>query len=150
MVRGWMLASALLLTSCAAKRPVADASSPTAGETHFQSYCAACHQYDDVAGGEAPPLDDSPWVAGPESRLIKIVLHGVEGRMEIQGRTYDREMPGFGQILSDADVAALLSYVRERFAGLAEPVAPETVARFRAENENRTGYWSVEELLNNP
>ena len=145
-----MLASTLALTSCAAKRPVAVVAPPSAGETQFQSYCAACHRYDDVAGGEAPPLDDSPWVAGPESRLIKIVLHGVEGRMEIRGQVYDREMPGFGQVLSDADVATLLSYVRERFAGLSEPVAPETVARIRAQTELRTGYWSVEELLDSP
>jgi len=48
--------------------------------------------------GEAPPLAGSPWVTGPEERLIKIVLHGVHGPMQIEGKTYDQEMPGFGRI----------------------------------------------------
>ncbi len=153
MQRAWILALALLLGSCAAKRPAQVAASlPTAsgGEAHFQSYCAACHQYDGIAGGEAPPLADSPFVTGPESRLIKIVLHGVEGEMEIQGRTYDREMPGFGQILSDPDIAALVSYVRRRFGGIGEPVQSATVSLIRAESETRSSYWQVEELLNGP
>src|SRR5436190_1457091 len=87
------------------------------GSVQFQSYCAACHQYDGQRMGEAPPLAGSPWVAGPEERLIKIVLHGVHGPMEVDGKTYDQEMPGFGRILSDVEVASLLSFVRRRFAG---------------------------------
>jgi mono/diheme cytochrome c family protein len=136
----------LLLTGCAAGRqPVTSPAAPS-GETQFQSYCAACHQYDGQAVGEAPPLDGSPWVAGPEARLIKIVLHGVEGAIEVQGKTYDREMPGFGQVLSDDDVASLLSHVRRRFGGIDKPVQAATVAQIRAENESRSDYWSVEEL----
>jgi mono/diheme cytochrome c family protein len=48
------------------------------GKIIFGATCAACHQ----AGGEglegkAPPLRGSPWVAGHEGRLIRIVLNGV-------------------------------------------------------------------------
>ena len=64
------------------------------GRTVFGSYCAACHQYDGRGVGEAPPFEGSPWVTGPEARLIKIVLHGVRGAMVVDGKTYDREMPG--------------------------------------------------------
>jgi len=68
------------------------------------------------AAGGLPglPLAGSPWVRGPENRLIRIVLHGVRGPLEVHDKTYDLEMPGFGRILSDADVASLLSYVRRR------------------------------------
>ena len=114
------------------------------GSAQFQSYCAACHLYQ---AGEAPPLAGSPWVTGPEDRLIRIVLHGVRGAMEVRGNTYDREMPGFGQVLSDADVASLLSFVRRRFGAPSEPITPAAVSRVRAANQTRTGYWSVEELL---
>jgi mono/diheme cytochrome c family protein len=97
--------------------------------------------------GDAPPLAGSPWVTGPEDRLIRIVLHGVRGPMEVQGKTYDQEMPGFGQILSDSDVASLLSFVRGRFGAPGESIAPATVSRVRAANQSRTAYWSVTELI---
>ncbi len=120
------------------------------GRIQFQSYCAACHQYDGQRAGEAPPLAGSPWVAGPENRLIRIVLHGVRGPMEVDGKTYDQEMPGFGQILSDAEVASLLSFVRGRFGAPSEPITPAAVSRVRVASPTRTDYWSVEELLEKP
>jgi mono/diheme cytochrome c family protein len=89
-------------------------------------------------------------VNGPPERLIKIVLHGVRGKMEIAGRTYDREMPGFGQVLSDEQIASLLSFVRRRFARINEPLSPAAVRQVRAGNQDRTAYWSVEELLAEP
>lgn len=88
----------------------------------------------------------SRWVAGPENRLIKIVLHGVRGPVEVQGKIDDREMPGFGQVLSDADIASLLSFVRRRFGAPSEPITAETVGRVRAASPGRTDYWKVEEL----
>lgn len=97
--------------------------------------------------GEAPPLANSPWVRGPEERFIKIVLHGVRGAMEVGGKTYNREMPGFGEILSDAEVASLLSFVRKSFGSSSAPVTADAVRRVREENDGRQEYWSVEELL---
>ena len=120
------------------------------GQIQFQSYCAACHQYDGQRMGDAPALAGSQWVTGPASRLIRIVLHGVRGPMVVDGKTYDREMPGFGQILSDTEVASLLSYVRRQFGALSEPITAEMVSRVRAANQTRTQYWRVDELLEKP
>jgi len=100
--------------------------------------------------GEAPPLEGSAWVAGPENRLIKIVLHGLHGPIEVLGKTYNQEMPGFGPILTDADVASLVSYVRRRFGGTNTPVSTATVTRVRAASGTRTDYWTVAELLKEP
>lgn len=146
------LCMSLLLAACSDPAPrAASPSDPTqAGGDLFQSYCAACHQYDGQGIGEAPPLDNSPWVTGPEDRLIKIVLHGVRGEMEIQGKVYDREMPGAGQVLSDADVAALLTFIRTKFGEPSEPISAETVHQVRTTHKDRTDYWSVEELLAEP
>ncbi len=118
-----------------------------AGEALFDSYCSACHQYDGQGMGEAPPLDDSPWVNGPAGRLVRIILHGVEGRIEIRGRTYDREMPGFGQALTDLEVANLATYTRRRFGVRSPTVTAGEVARIRAENADRVDYWTARELL---
>ena len=139
----------LLLAGCVTRQPQAQAPKPAAdrGAVHFQGYCAACHQYDGQGMGSAPRLAGVSWVTGPPERLIKIVLHGLRGPMVVEGKTYDLEMPGFGQVLPDADLAALLSYVRRRFGGPAEPIRPEAVGRVRAAHPGRTEYWTVEELL---
>ena len=110
----------------------------------FQSYCASCHL--DVPD-EAPPLAGSPWVTGPEHRLIRIALHGVRGPMQVAGQSFDREMPGFAQVLSDSAIASLLTHVRKRFGAPSGPVAEAQVSAIRAAGQGRTGYWSVTELL---
>ena len=99
--------------------------------------------------GENPPLEGSSWVAGPENILIKIVLHGLHGTIEVRGKTYNQEMPGFGPILTDADIASLLTYVRSRFGGAA-PISTATVSRIRAANGSRKNYWTIDELLKDP
>ena len=140
----------VLLCGCAVHRNPTLKSGAEPGWTEFQSYCTSCHQSDGRGVGEAPPLAGSPWVAGPESRLIKIVLHGVRGRMEVAGRTYDLEMPGFGQVLSDESIASLLSFVRKRFGAASDSVTPDSVRRIRDANRDRTDYWNVSELLEEP
>jgi mono/diheme cytochrome c family protein len=97
--------------------------------------------------GEAPPLEGSAWVAGPENRVIKIVLHGLHGSIEVRGQTYNQEMPGFAPILTDADIASLLSYARKRFGGATTPVSEAAVSTIRAANRGRTSYWTVDELI---
>src|SRR5215472_125631 len=142
--------SLVFLVGCGAHHRQVHLSDAEPGRIQFQSYCAACHQYDGQRMGDAPPLAGSPWVAGPESRLIRIVLHGVRGPMVVGGKSYDREMPGFGQILADAQIVSLLSYVRRQFGAPSAPVKAETVSQIRAENQTRTEYWRVNELLEKP
>ena len=100
--------------------------------------------------GEAPPLEGSSWVAGPEDRVIRIVLHGLRGPIEVRNKTYNQEMPSFGPILNDSDIASLLSYVRTRFGGASTPVSEAAVSLIRDANRGRTGYWMVDELLKEP
>ena len=135
----------VLLAACASRPARISTPGPEPGRAHFQNYCAACHQYD--GQGVAPPLEGSPWVTGPQERLIKIALHGLRGKIEVQGKTYDREMPGFGSILPDADLASLLSFVRDRFGGPSQPITAAAVRRVRAANQDRTRYWNAGELL---
>jgi mono/diheme cytochrome c family protein len=145
------LTLATLLSACAAHRHPAPIPIADPGKTRFESYCAACHLSGGAGGmGEAPPLEGSPWVTGPEHRLIRIVLHGLRGPIEIRGKTYNQEMPAFGQVLADAEIASLVSYVRRQFGGVAAPISPAAVTQVRATTPNRTTYWSVEELLGDP
>ena len=121
------------------------------GEKLFNSYCAACHRRGSQgAEGRVPPLDNSPWVSGSEDRLIRIVLNGLRGPIEIGGEIYNLEMPAFRTLFKDDDIASILAYVRQRYGSPSPSVTKETVARVRRETQDRTSYWTVKELLRIP
>ena len=121
------------------------------GSTDYERFCSGCHGSDGLASdGEAPPLAGSAWVSGPEARLIKIALHGMRGPIQVGGKAYDREMPGVARRLSDREMAALLSFVRERWGAPSAPVTSAAVTRVRKASGNRNRYWTVEELLKIP
>ena len=79
--------------------------------------------------------------------MIRIVLHGVRGSIEVDGKTYNREMLGFGNVMQDEEVASLLTFVRSRWGEIETPVKPETVGRIRRATADRIGYWTADELL---
>ena len=79
-------------------------------------------------------------MSGAQERFIKIVLHGVRGSLEVNGKTYDMEMPGFGRVLSDEDAASLLTFVRVHFGEPSEPITSDAVRTTRAANQNRQDY----------
>ena len=140
-----------VLAGCAHSRNHALVSNLDPGRTRFETYCAGCHLNEGPwMRGEAPPLAGSSWVVGPESRAIKIVLHGLRGTIEVSSKTYNQEMPGFGPVLTDADIASLLSYARRRFGGAETPISDATVGLIRAANRDRKDYWTADELLKEP
>ncbi len=147
-----ILVTIALLAGCAHRRNPAPIPVADAGRTRFETYCAGCHLNEGPwMMGEAPPLEGSAWVAGPENRVIKIVLHGLRGPIEVRGKNYNQEMPGFGPVLTDADIASLLSYVRRRFGGPAgTPVSEAAVSLIRSANRGRMEYWTVHELIKEP
>lgn len=146
------VATAVLVVGCGTRENLVHTPDPVdSGKTRFENYCAACHQRGGLGiEGRVPPLDGSPWVAGPESRLVRIVLHGLRGPIEIAGQTYNLEMPSFGQAFTDDDIAAMLTYVRTRYGTPSPPITAATVSQVRAATENRAEYWTVDELLEVP
>ena len=138
-------------TKVGSANPSASARVVRSGAAHYERLCAGCHGSDGLAlEGEAPPLAGSSWVSGSENRLIRIVMHGVRGPIQVGEKIYDREMPGVGKRLSDQAMASLLSFVRSRWGASNTPIAPTAVKRIRAAAGNRTRYWTVEELLTAP
>lgn len=116
------------------------------GEAVYQQACSSCHG--PQGGGRAgifPPVAGSSWVSGVPETPIRIVLHGLEGPVEVDGRTYDGVMPSFGARLSDGEVAAVLSHVRTSWAGASE-VTAEAVSSVRREYRSRSRPWTASEL----
>jgi mono/diheme cytochrome c family protein len=96
-----------------------------------------------AARAARPPLAAGDWLARPPATLARIVLHGLEGPLEVDGQAWDRAMPAVA--LDDADLAAVLSFVRVTFAQ--QPVVtPELVAEVRAASAGRQTAWTAAEL----
>lgn len=82
------------------------------GAAVFASTCAACHQATGTGvPGVFPPLVGSEWVGANAGVMVNIVLHGLEGEIDVEGTSYNGQMPPFGH-LSDAEIAAVVSHVR--------------------------------------
>ncbi|BCU76818.1 PVC-type heme-binding CxxCH protein [Luteolibacter sp. LG18] len=115
-------------------------------------HCATCHQPTGLGDATYPPLANSPWVNGDETRLIKVALKGIWGPITVNGKTFDPKngvppMTPFEFLLKDDELAGVLTYVRNSFGNSAPAVKPETVKRVREEAKSKTGFYTVEELL---
>lgn len=113
----------------------------------YASRCAACHQAKGQGlPGVFPPLDGSEWISGSETVLIAVVLHGISGRISVKGQSYEGSMPAFKSQLSDAELAALLSHLRQQWGAQAAPIKAETVAQVRQESSGRQEPFQGDDL----
>ncbi len=123
-----------------------------AGKRHYAA-CVACHQANGLGVPPAfPPLAGSEWVTGSEERLIRILLHGLEGPIEVKGQTYVGLMPAFGAggpyNWNDQRIAEVLTYIRAEWGNEASPITADQVTAIRTgAAAGRTKAWTAEELL---
>ena len=103
------------------------------GRILYQTYCAACHERNGQGDNNRfPPLVGSEWVTGDEDRLINVVLNGMQGEIEVNGRIYNDLMPQNSH-LEDLAIASILTYVRKRFGGIeGRPITIEQVNKVRS------------------
>ena len=115
----------------------------------YNQYCSACHGIDGkgATGGQFPPLAGSEWPLGNSDRSIKIVLMGFNGPVEVNGKTYNLEMPPQGAALRDEQISAILTHLRSSWGNKASAVSADQVKKVRAELGNRNQPWTAEELL---
>lgn len=117
------------------------------GKRVYDTTCIACHQANGLGvPGQYPPLVASEWVTGSEERIIRIVLHGLNGPITVEGKEYNNVMAPLGS-LKDDQIANVISYVRASWGNTAPEVAPETVAKVRADTAGRNTFWTAAELL---
>jgi mono/diheme cytochrome c family protein len=90
-------------------------------------------------------LAGSEWVTGSEERVVRIVLHGLNGPIKVAGKDYNNVMAPLGS-LRDDQIANVISYVRASWGNTASEVQPETVAKVRADTAGRNTFWTAAEL----
>lgn len=100
----------------AATAAVAMAKNPASasdGAVVYIANCSSCHQTDGRGvPGAFPPLAKNPAVAGNPVAVIAIVKNGLEGRIVVNGETYSGIMPRWNGLLSDEQLASVVSYIR--------------------------------------
>tara|TARA_Y100001980_G_C14556918_1_gene353864 strand:- start:152464 stop:154062 length:1599 start_codon:yes stop_codon:yes gene_type:complete len=108
------------------------ASTLQSGLEIYTRNCASCHlDKGQGVAGLFPPLADTEWVTGDKERLIGAVLEGISGEIEVNGKKYHQEMPGFKSLLSDQEIASVLTYIRGSFGNNASLITPVEVAELR-------------------
>jgi cbb3-type cytochrome c oxidase subunit III len=110
-----------------------------AGEAIFADSCSACHQADGKGVPRMfPPLAGNANVqsADPTS-IIRVILEGAR-TVPTDARPTPSSMPAFGWRLSDQEVAAIATYVRNNWGNSAPPVSADDVKSLRTELQAAT------------
>lgn len=114
----------------AAKPATAKAAIKAPGQLIYEQNCLTCHQ----ANGSGvpnlnPPLRGTDWVLGDKTRLINVLLKGLQGQ-EVEGDMYDNAMPAH-DFLKDNEIADVLTYIRSNFGNKADAITTEEVKAVR-------------------
>jgi mono/diheme cytochrome c family protein len=107
-----------------------------AGAAIYSDLCSACHKPDGSGVPYLiPNLVRSDSIASREpTSLLHVVLHGAQTAATGAEPTAPA-MPGFGRQLNDAQVAAVVTYVRNSWGHAASAVAAADVRAARAKHE---------------
>lgn len=121
---------------------------------HRDGYCGTCHQKNGkglVASG-FPPLRGVDYVTGDPEVLGKIILKGLIGPIVVNGREYPGQVPmtPYERLLSDEEIADVMTYVRNAFGNRASVIAPEQVVAIREKIKDKKGFYRPEDLRATP
>lgn len=118
------------------------------GEMVYNQYCVACHQPNGGgAAGQAPPLAGSEWVTGNPARTVRVPLRGLQGPITVKGQEFNLNMLSFHDLLSDEQVAAVVTFIRQSWGNKADAVSADFVKKVRGEVANHPDQFTAPELL---
>ena len=103
------------------------------GEKLYATNCQSCHMANGKGVANAfPPLAKSDYLMEDKIRSIKQVLYGAQGKMVVNGKTYNGQMMAY-DMLSNQEIADVLNYIRNTWGNNGEIVKPSEVAKVREE-----------------
>jgi mono/diheme cytochrome c family protein len=148
--RRWIAALALVAAAACLGAPARAQSGPAGGfdwqvlgERTYNNNCSGCHQASGrgIPGGFPPLAGHAAQVAqkGGRAYIVRLVLFGLTGRIEVDGTSYNGSMPNWSDSLRDDEIAAVINHVLHEWGnnGLMpkdfKPVLPAEIAAARAE-----------------
>jgi mono/diheme cytochrome c family protein len=122
------------------------------GKQVYEQVCGLCHGVDGLGKpGQAPPLAGSEFVnAKGFQRLAHIPLTGVAGDIKVAGKDWNLSMAAMGASLSDSDLAAVLTYIRNSWGNKDEAVTADDVKQVRAIVSKSPGAMTGDQLMKMP
>jgi mono/diheme cytochrome c family protein len=119
------------------------------GKKVYNNNCASCHQQTgEGQPGQYPPLGGSEWVIGNKERLAAIMLHGVAGPLTVRGGSYgSMVMPPWSGVLSNDQIASVMTYVRTSWGNTANEVTVAEVNSAQAKFASQTGAFCEADLM---
>ncbi|TAM78464.1 c-type cytochrome [bacterium] len=100
-----------------------------AGKTIYLQKCAACHNASGAGiAGTFPPLAANAFVTGDPKAVIDIVVNGKTGPLTVEGKPYNGAMPAWKGQLTNAQIASIVTYIRNDWGNKAGAVTEAQVA----------------------
>jgi nitrite reductase (NO-forming) len=101
------------------------------GQRVFMQTCFACHQPDGKGLANIfPPLAGSDFLKADRERAIRIVTKGLTGPITVNGQAFNNVMPP--QVLTDQQIADVLTYVTNSWGNTGEACSVDDVRRVKA------------------
>ena len=117
------------------------------GASIFAANCNSCHGIDGAGiKGVFPPLNGSSIVQGDKETLTKILLHGLQGQVTVNGVQYNGMMPSFGGVLGDEEISATLTFIRSMPGNASGAISVGEVNKVRNETSAHQQAWTPNEL----
>jgi mono/diheme cytochrome c family protein len=111
------------------------------GATVFNEQCSACHRPNgEGVPGQFPPLVKNPDLFLARDFPARVVLFGLKGKIAVNGHDFEAEMPPL-DVLSDAQIAAVVNYVRSAWGNEAltnVPMPPLDAAMVKRLRDTKT------------
>ena len=100
------------------------------GKTVYTQTCIACHQADGKGIAKVfPPLAGSDFLNQDKERAIEIILKGKQGIVTVNGNNFNMVMPP--QILTEQQIAAVLTYVYSQWGNSGKTVTPDEITKIK-------------------
>ncbi|MEQ1860589.1 MAG: cytochrome c [Chthoniobacteraceae bacterium] len=110
--------------------------------------CVGCHGGTGMGvPNQFPHLAKASFVNGGEKRLIAILLKGITGPLNVDGKQFNNLMPAWESAMPDRKIAAVASFIRQEWGNTAGEITEAKVAAARKEFAKKTGPWTEAELL---
>jgi mono/diheme cytochrome c family protein len=135
----------VFLAAAAVAAPDAD-SMKRGAAAYAKGTCIACHQANGAGlPGVFPPLAGSEWVSKDASIAVRNILHGMQGPIVVKGLNYNGAMPALGAVLSDKEIADVVTFVSNSWGNAGPNVTEDEVKAIKKKYAGRNKPWTAAE-----